>query len=180
MHATSLWNMVPRHISGAAVCAAVLAAAAGGAVPAAASAANEQSGRKSMASSNKPGAVSADELLMLFPGALAGWQQTELGKPLPLRGQDLQPVVEAKYTLGEQSARITVSSGLLPAVAKVGAPLVTRQPRADGHDARVTVSLANRVQISATSPSADADTLEKMLRGLDLTRFEALKSAGRK
>jgi hypothetical protein len=180
MHAANLWNLVLRHITGAAVCAVVLTPAAAGAAPAAASATNEQSGRKSMASSNKPGAVSADELLALFPGALAGWQQTELGKPLPSRLPGPQPAVQAKYTLGEQSARITVSSGLLPAAAKPGAPLVTRQPRADGRDARVTVSLANRVQISATSPSANTDTLEKLLLALDLTRFEALKAAGRK
>jgi hypothetical protein len=133
-----------------------------------------------MASSHKRGAVSADELLALFPGALAGWQQTELGKPLPSRVPGPQPAVEAKYTQGEQTARITVSSGLLPAAAKPGAPLVTRQPRADGRDARVTVSLANRVQISATSTSADADALETMLRALDLARFEALKPVGRR
>jgi hypothetical protein len=133
-----------------------------------------------MASSNKAGVINADELLTLFPGALAGWQQTELGKPLPLRVPGPQPVVQAKYTLGEQSVRINVSSGVLPAAAKAGVPVVTRQPRADGRDARVTVSLANRVQIIATSPSADADTLEKMLMALDLSRFESLKAASHK
>ena len=131
------------------------------------------------ASSRKPGAVSADEMLALFPGALAGWQQTELGKPLPQRMPGPQPAVQAKYTLGEQTARITVASGVLPA-ATAGSPLVTRQPRTDGRDARVTLSLANGVQISASSASADAPALETMLKALDLARFEALKPVGRR
>ncbi len=180
MHAAGYSSFAKRRISRAAVCAVALAAAAGAAEPAGSSAASEPSGRQSMvqSSSRKPGAVSADELLALFPGALAGWQQTELGKPLPSRVPGPQPAVQAKYALGEQTARITVSSGVLPA-ATAGSPLVTRQPRADGRDARVTVSLANGVQISTTSASAEAEALETMLRALDLARFEALKPARR-
>lgn len=128
----------------------------------------------------KAGAVNADDLLLLFPGALAGWQQVELGKPLPSRLPGPQPAVEARYALGEQSARITVSSGLLPAAAPAGSPRVTRQSRSDGRDARVIVSLANGVQISASSASTDADSLETLLRSLDLARFEALKPSSRR
>jgi hypothetical protein len=177
MPAADLLNLVLCRITCVAVCAVVLAMAAGGAAPAAAS---EPSGRKSMTPSNKAAAVSADEVLALFPGALDGWQQTELGKPLPSRVPSPQPLVEAQYTRGEQMARITVSSGVLPAAAKAGTPVVTRQSRANGREARVTVSLSNRVQISATSTSADADALEALLKALGLGRFEALKPTVRR
>jgi hypothetical protein len=161
---------------------AALALAAGAVM---ASAASEPSGRQTMVqtsgkpSPRKPGAVNADDLLALFPGTLAGWAQTQLGKPLPPRVPGPTPAVRAEYSSGEQTARISVSTGVLPAIASQGSPRVTRRSRADGHDAVVTVSLANGVQISATSATADAPALEEMLRGLDLARFESLKPARR-
>ena len=126
------------------------------------------------ASTRRPPKVDADELVTLFPGMLAGWQQTELGKTPPQRVEGPAPAVRAEYTMGSHTARITVSTGVLPAAVESGKRQVSRQERAQGQDARVTIALANGVSLTATSRSADAAALEAMLQAIDLARAEAM------
>jgi len=82
--------------------------------------------------------------------------------------------VRAEYTLGIHTARITVSTGVLPAAVEPGKRQVSRQERSAGQDARVTVALANGVSLTASSRSADAAALEAMLQSIDLARAEAM------
>ncbi|GEM_PF-6565204 len=162
-----------------------LAACLAAAGPIAASAAERTDGSKDMvqtpgkAAARRPAKVSADELVTLFPGTLGDWQQTELGKTPPRRVAGPAPAVVGEYTSGEHTARISVSSGVLPAAVEPGKRQFSRTERAAPKQTAVTVSLANGVQITASSRSADAAALEGLLQAIDLGRAEGLRAAGR-
>lgn len=130
--------------------------------------------------SPRPGKVSADDLVTLFVGELAGWQQASLEKPGPAREPVPGPAVRADYTQGTRTARVSASTGVVAAQAKPGAPLFTRTAAAAGRpESTVTVSLANGVQISASCVGADVNELEALLKAMDLARAEALPPAAR-
>lgn len=161
--------------------AALAASVCGAIVPVTAAQASE--GKPMAQTSGKPrrpGKVSADDLVTLFTGDLAGWQQASLEKPGPQREPVPGPAVRGEYTKGAQTARVSASTGVVPAQAKAGAPLFTRQAGAAGHpESTVTVSLANGVQITASSSGADVADLEALLKAMDLTRAEAMQPAAR-
>lgn len=164
----------------AAFVTALLAAAGAATSPAALAAGSD--GRQEMVqtsgkTTSKPRAVDADELVTLLPGKLGDWQQTMLGKKPAQRYPGPAPAVRAEYTAGAQTARIAVTTGQIASAAKPGEPRFTTHERAAGRDASVTVSLANGVQITATSTTADAAALEALLRAIDLARAESLKPA---
>lgn len=169
----------PRAVPG--VLALLVSVIAAGPLEASAAAATD--GRQDMvqtsgkASARRPAKVDADQLVTLFPGMLGAWQQTELGKTPPQRVAGPAPAVRAEYTLGEHVAKITVSTGLLPAAVEPGKRHVSRQERGEGKESRVTVALANGVSITASSRSAEAAALEAMLQSIDLARAEAMRAA---
>jgi hypothetical protein len=158
----------------------VVSAAAG---PIAAAGAEPNDGSKNMVqTSGKPSArvpakVNADELVTLFPGTLGDWQQTELGKTPPRRepGPSPAPSVVGEYKSGEHTAAIKVFSGVLPPAVKPGKRQFSRTEHTSPQQTAVTVSLANGVQITASSRTADAAALEALLQAIDLTRAEALR-----
>lgn len=126
----------------------------------------------------RPAAVSTDELVTLFAGELGGWQQASLERPGAQREPVPGPAVRGEYTKGEHSARVSASSGVVPAQAKAGQRHVSRHERsATRPEATVTISLANGVQLSASSRTADAAALEALLQGFDLARAEAMRPA---
>jgi hypothetical protein len=135
-----------------------------------------------MTASNAPqsGKVDAEELLKLLPGALGPWKLQELGKPLPPKVPAPQRLVRSVYVQDRQSAEISVRAA--PRRARKGkgkgAPTSTGSsaaaPRRDGrHHARHGLSIA------ATSATADAASLEALIRSIDLDRAESLKPAKR-
>lgn len=129
-------------------------------------------------SGKRPGKVSADELVSLFTGDLAGWQQTSLEKPGAQREPVPGPAVRAEYAKGQQTARVSASSGSVPAQAKPGAPRFSRQAGTAGQpESSVTASLANGVQITASSRDADVAELEALLQAMDLARAGTLPAA---
>jgi hypothetical protein len=164
------------------VVAALAAWACGAIVPVTAVQASE--GKTTMAptsgKASRPGKVSADDLVTLFTGELAGWQQATLEKPGAQREPVPGPAVRAEYVKGAHTARVSASTGVVPAQAKAGAPLFSRQAGAAGQpESTVTVSLANGVQVSASSTGAGVAELEALLKAMDLTRAEALRPPAR-
>lgn len=128
---------------------------------------------KPATASGHAGRIAADELTMLFPAALGAWQQTELERPLPPPVPEPRPAVRAVYAQGEHSAEITVRSGP-PGGAAEGMRRFHAEVRPQNPDTLVTLSLANGLAFAATSRTADAATLEALLRTIDLDRAEAL------
>jgi len=67
------------------------------------------------------------------------------------------------------------TDGKVEKVYKEGARTVHEEYRKDGSHGEVTVILANGVIVEADGSRIDAETLKKVLAGLDLARIEAMK-----
>jgi hypothetical protein len=128
------------------------------------------------------GKVDAEELLKLFPGALGPWKLQELGKPLPPKVPAPQRLVRAVYVQDRQSAEISVRAGAPKSDGKgkgKGARDVYREAPPQRPDTMVVITLGNGLSIAATSATADAASLEALIRSIDLDRAESLKPAKR-
>ena len=157
------------------VCAASFAATA--TVAATASAPDAGTGSSSM-STNAPGtsaSIDADKVIAVFPAKLDGWKMASIERPLPPHNPQPSSLVEASYQRGTERIAISVSSGM---AASGGARQWQADTRADRAVNMQTVTLANGLFIAATSASADAKALRKVLEALDLgqARKAALKA----
>jgi hypothetical protein len=147
---------------------------------AASSAASADERSKPMASStgapqNAAAGIPTAQLAELFPAGVAGWSLKTLEEPLPPPTPVPGPKValHSVYSKGSEQIEINLLRLAAGTVAK-GARAVTTDRRADKGDTLVTLSLSNGLRFAASSRTADAATLEALLRGLDLDKAEAL------
>lgn len=133
---------------------------------------------QTMSSSPKAGVagakISAATLAELFPAGLGPWTLKQLQEPPQHAGAPTPgPAMQASYTQGAQEAQITATAGP-PGGAAKGSREVYREARAQQGDTLVVITLPNGLAFAATSRSADAATLEAMLRSIDLDKAETL------
>ena len=124
---------------------------------------------------NAAAGIPTVQLAELFPAGLGGWSLKTLDEPLPPPTPMPGPKValHSVYSKGSERVEINVLRLTAGTVAK-GMRAVTTDRRADKHDTLVTLSLSNGLRFAATSRTADASTLEALLRGIDLDKAEAL------
>lgn len=133
---------------------------------------------QTMSPSPKAGAagakISAAALAELFPAGLGPWTLKQLQEPPQHAGAPTPgPAMQASYAQGAQLAQITATAGA-PGGAAKGSREVYREARAQQGDTLVVITLPNGLAFAATSRTADAATLEAILRSIDLDKAEAL------
>lgn len=146
--------------------------------------------------SQPPERFARERLVPLLAPTLGGWTRTSLRSVrLPSDGPAAPPV-EAEYTAAAGRAVVTVTL-VRPGAAWTGAPverafdggteklyrLGQRPVREAHHDSPartvVTISLANGIVLTASSPVADAATLRSLLEAVDLDAAERLRPDAR-
>ncbi len=119
------------------------------------------------------------ELVTLFPERLGEWTLTKLGPPLPSPYQPLAPALLAEYERGAQRVELDLSTWM-PTPAAGSAPVI-RHSRDDGQNMNhASLMLQNGLSIGASSRSADADALGKLINSMDLSRAAKLVKTKRK
>ena len=155
-----------------AACAALLAAGATVAVTASGPGAGPGSSPMSTNTPGTPAAIDANEVIAAFPEKLDGWKMASIERPLPPHNPQPTSLVEASYRRGGEQVAISVSNGM---TASGGVRQWQADTRANRAVNMQTVMLANGLFIAATSATADAAALRKVLEALDLGKLEKLR-----